>query len=152
MYLVILHDFVNTETLILLMIMISINVSKKKSHMNDGNMWKLQLLVISNLFRTFIKILVFICKGKALCGSKNCRAELGCIQILKDHPKISPIYPLKCLSIKIRQIQKDNEKPTIILKNQWKKMPFKIPSLELLCTNNNDDIFYDADDILPSDL
>jgi len=31
-------------------------------------------------------------------------------------------------------------------------MPFKIPRLELLCTNNNDDIFYDADDNLPSDL
>ncbi len=92
-------------------------------------------------------------KGKALCGSKNCRAELGCIQILKDHPKISPIYPLKCASIKIRQIEKENQKAKMILKKQWTKMPFKIPCLELPCTDdNNDDIFYDTTDILPSDL
>jgi hypothetical protein len=91
-------------------------------------------------------------KGKALCGSKKCRAELGCIQILKDHPKLSPIYPLKCASIKIRQIEKEDGKPTMILKNQWTKMPFKIPRLELLFTDNNDDIFHDANDTLPSDL
>jgi len=91
-------------------------------------------------------------KGKELCGSKNCCAELGCIQILKDHPKISPIYPLKRASIKMRQIDKEDTKPTIILKKQWTKMPFKISCLELLCTDNNDGIFHDSNDILPSDL
>jgi hypothetical protein len=40
----------------------------------------------------------------------------------------------------------------MILEKQWTKMPFKIPRLELLCTDNDDDIFYDANDTLPSDL
>ncbi|CAF2444552.1 unnamed protein product [Rotaria sp. Silwood2] len=88
--------------------------------------------------------------GKALCGSKNCRAELGCIQVLKDLPKISPIYPLKCECIKIKQIEKESGKEIIILKKKWKKMPFTIPLLEISCTQN-DDIFYDAFDILCSD-
>jgi hypothetical protein len=53
---------------------------------------------------------------------------------------------------KLSEIEKEDGKPTMILKKQWTKMPFKIPRLELLCTDNNDDIFHDANDTLPSDL
>ncbi|CAF0856024.1 unnamed protein product [Rotaria sp. Silwood1] len=103
---------------------------------------------VSSEPQEYLKTLV---TGKALCGSKNCRTELGCIQVLKDYQKISPIYPLKCESIKIKLIEKETGKEQIILKKKWKKMPFTIPLLEIPCTQNNDDIFYDAFDILPSD-
>ena len=100
----------------------------------------------------FIKIILFIFKGKALCGSKNCRAELGRIQVPKDHPKMNPIYPLKCASIKIRQTEKESGKEIMFLKKKWTLMPFKIPLLEISCTNNDNEIFYDTYDNLPSDL
>ncbi|CAF0763877.1 unnamed protein product [Rotaria sordida] len=89
--------------------------------------------------------------GKVLCLNKNCRAKLGRIQVLKDLPKMSPIYPLKCESIKIKQIEKESGKEIIILKKKWIKMPFTIPFLEISCTQNNDDVFYDACDVLSSD-
>ena len=89
--------------------------------------------------------------GKALCGSKKCRAELGRIQIFKDYPSLRSIYPLKCASIKIRQIDKDTGKEIILLKKKWSAMPFAIPSLELpQLSNHVDELFYDADENLSS--
>ena len=105
---------------------------------------------IGNFF--FLKkysIFLFIFKGKALCGNKSCRSPLGQIQDLKDYPNISPIYPLKCISIKIRQIEPESGKENIILNNKWTRMPFTIPPFENVCTNN-DDVFYDAHDTLSS--
>ncbi|CAF1008845.1 unnamed protein product [Adineta steineri] len=85
--------------------------------------------------------------GKALCGSKNCRTQLGCIKKLNDYPEISPIYPLKCASIKIK-----SETGEMILKKKWSQMPFKFPKLSKnVDINNDDDIFYDASDSLPGD-
>jgi hypothetical protein len=92
-------------------------------------------------------------EGKALCGNKSCRTELGCIQTLNDHPEISPIYPLKCKSIKIKQIDKESRNERILLEKHWTKMPFNFPLLlEDLHTNNDDDIFYDAYDTPLCDL
>ncbi|CAF3773496.1 unnamed protein product [Rotaria socialis] len=90
--------------------------------------------------------------GKALCGSKNCRAKLGCIQMLKHHSSISPIYPLKCESIKIKLFEKENGNETMILKKQWKQMLFKIPPLEISCSKNDEDIYYDAYDVVQTDV
>jgi hypothetical protein len=107
---------------------------------------------IGNFFPSLNMYSMFVClfKGKALCGNKSCRSQVGRIQVLKDHPTISPIYPLKCLSIKIRQIEPESRKENIILGYKWSKMPFKIPTFEDECANN-DDIFYDAYDTLLSD-
>jgi hypothetical protein len=92
-------------------------------------------------------------EGKALCGNKSCRTELGCIQTLNDHPEIGPIYPLKCKSIKIKQIDKESRNEKILLEKHWIKMPFNFPLfLEDLHTNNDDDIFYDTYDTPLSDL
>ncbi len=85
-----------------------------------------------------------------MCGSKNCRAELGRILIFKDHPKMKSIYPLKCASIKIRQIEKDSGKETVILKKKWSLMPFNIPPLEISRTDNDDELFYDVDETFSS--
>ncbi|CAF2119085.1 unnamed protein product [Rotaria magnacalcarata] len=90
--------------------------------------------------------------GKALCGSKNCRAKLGCIQTLKDHSSISPIYPLKCQSIKIKLFERENGSETMILKKKWKQMLFKIPPLEISCSKNDEDIYYDAYDVMQTDV
>lgn len=91
------------------------------------------------------------CKGQTLCGNKNCRAELGCIQVSKDCLKLDPIYPLKCQSIKIKYVEKVNGQETIILKRQWKQMPFKIPPFEIEDAQNSDDIFYDAYEVIQVD-
>lgn len=40
----------------------------------------------------------------------------------------------------------------MILKKKWSLMSFKIPSLEPTCTDNNDDIFYDSYENIPSDF
>ncbi len=56
------------------------------------------------------------------------------------------IYPLKCASIQIRQIEKDSGKENIIQKKKWSLMPFNIPSLEISRTDSNDELFYDADE------
>ncbi|CAF1008589.1 unnamed protein product [Adineta steineri] len=86
--------------------------------------------------------------GKALCGNKSCRTQLGCIKKLNDYPEISPIYPLKCASIKIK-----SETGEMILKTKWSQMPFKFPKLSknVDINNDDDDIFYDASDSLPGD-
>jgi hypothetical protein len=39
----------------------------------------------------------------------------------------------------------------MILKKKWSLMPFKIPLLEISSTDNNDDVFHDAYEAVPSD-
>ncbi|UJR23748.1 hypothetical protein I4U23_026725 [Adineta vaga] len=85
--------------------------------------------------------------GKAHCGSKKCRVKLGNIQILRDYPELSPVYPLKCEAIKIKYIEKTSGKEEIIMKKKWSKMPFNIPHLIEESSphdDDNTDIFYDA--------
>jgi hypothetical protein len=108
-------------------------------------------LVIGSIFEYPLKFSnpIFQFKGKALCGNKICRAELGHITILKDQSKPKLIYPLKCASIQIRQI--DNGKETIIQKKKWSLMPFKIPSLEVSRIDSCDELFFDAEDTCPCD-
>ena len=100
---------------------------------------------------SFAHVLHFSFLGKALCSSKKCRAELGRIQIFKDYSSLASIYPLKCASIKIRQIDKDTGKEIIFLKKKCIAMPFAIPSLELpQLSYHDDERFYDADENLSS--
>lgn len=100
-----------------------------------------------------INLTNFSVQGKALCGSKKCRAELGRIQIFKDHPNLKSIYPLKCASIKIRQTENDTAKEQILMKKKWTAMPFAVPTLEmLLSTTNDEEVFYDIDDNPSSDF
>ena len=84
--------------------------------------------------------------GKALCGNKSCRADLGCITRLKENPTTSPIYPLKCRSIKIRQVNQTTGAEKIILKSKWKDMPFTFPPFQHSSVHH--DVFYDALDTL----
>jgi hypothetical protein len=65
---------------------------------------------------------------------------------------MNPIYPLKCASIKIREIEKGSGKEIMILKKKWTLMPFNIPVLDISNTDNNDEIFYDTYDTLSSDV
>jgi len=87
--------------------------------------------------------------GKALCGNKSCRAELGRIVTFKDHPQIPPIYPLKCASVRILRIDEETKKEEIISKKQWTAMPFEIVTFDDLDSVNNTEVFYDAYENFP---
>ena len=83
--------------------------------------------------------------GTASCGNKSCRAKLGLINKLKDYPRLGSIYPLKCKSVKIKQTDLVSGEVTMLLKSQWKQMPFSV-ALFTNETTQADEVFYDACD------
>lgn len=85
--------------------------------------------------------------GVALCGNKSCRNPIGRCGILKLKIGDRPIYPLKCRSVKIREnLREKNENP-IVMKSQWKQIPFQIRNFfEDEEKKADDEIFYDASD------
>ena len=85
--------------------------------------------------------------GYALCGNKSCRSEIGRYVILKLKRKTRPIYPLRCRSVKIRQNHSDKDEKSMLMKTQWKLMPFYIPPLvDDEGETDDEDFFYDATD------
>ena len=145
------HKCVSTFTIISLMITSSTIASKRKSSLRWKNITGPLTLVISSHRRLRFNSShsLFVYAGKALCGNKSCRADLGCITRLKDNPNMPPIYPLKCRSIKIRQLDQTTGAEKIILKSKWKDMPFSIPPFEHSSVHH--DVFYDALDTLTND-
>ncbi|CAF0996137.1 unnamed protein product [Didymodactylos carnosus] len=72
--------------------------------------------------------------GKALCGNKECRVELGGLQNLLDRPDLGEMCALRCEAIKINVIENGEEQ--IILTKKWSDLPISVPPLETFYDRN----------------
>lgn len=131
------------------MIAISTIVSKKLNTRHRKNSKENASWVMTLLFHHGLTLSLRLISGSALCGNKSCRAKLGLYALLKEHPEHPPVYPLKCKAVKIRQTQNDRNNNPILIKSQWKQIPFHIPTFQET-QRETEDIFYDALDYVPS--
>ncbi|CAF2749366.1 unnamed protein product [Rotaria sp. Silwood2] len=67
--------------------------------------------------------------GKIRCGNKQCREELGGLQLFRDRPDVKEMCALKCKQLKFSYRNKDGE-PQVFIFKKWTDVKFKVLDLE----------------------